>query len=414
MGFSGRLEGIAPSDIFQIISQNRMTGTLIARCPDGTAMVVFKEGQVIEAASDAERESLSHLLVSQGMVSKGTIEAAEQQMKNEPDRTLGAVLVDMRAITAKALEAVVLKQIGYIVHRLMSCDDGFLTFDRGETAVKRKINTREFLLPSGISPEFLIMERARIIDEDRRRGIDRRSQARDPLPGIEAPQAAGGDMQGLAASAAGTLLSRFRGILLLKAAALRSAAETAVRKGKELSVTAFQKGKQFAASASDWLRRGLIPRLSEIGSKARAFSPDGKALIFAGAGVIAAGAALFLLTASSSRTSGGDLLVTGRIVNIRANPATSGKVVAKVERGDTVSSVTFSDGWHQVRTRTGETGWVWKSLVERKEPAAGSKGAGRGRMVLVLPLIAGAALLGVGVLRKRRAMAPAPRTARRA
>ena len=45
MGFAGRLEGIAPSDIFQVISQSRMTGTLIARFQDGTAMVVFKNGQ---------------------------------------------------------------------------------------------------------------------------------------------------------------------------------------------------------------------------------------------------------------------------------------------------------------------------------------------------------------------------------
>ena len=68
MGFAGRLEGIAPSDIFQIISQSRMTGTLIARCQDGTAMVVFKNGQVIEAASDAPQESLGALLAAQGLV----------------------------------------------------------------------------------------------------------------------------------------------------------------------------------------------------------------------------------------------------------------------------------------------------------------------------------------------------------
>jgi len=182
MGFSGRLEGIAPSDIFQIISQNRMTGTLVARCPDRTAMVVFKDGQVMEATSDAPQEALGHVLVSQGLMSEETIAAAQERLKQEPDLSLGAILVQMGAISEKTLQSVVLRQIGHIVHRLMSCDDGFITFDRGEGAVKRKLNTREFFLPAGVSPEYLIMERARVVDEERRRVADRRSYSRGPLP----------------------------------------------------------------------------------------------------------------------------------------------------------------------------------------------------------------------------------------
>jgi hypothetical protein len=382
MGFAGRLEGIAPSDIFQIISQSRMTGTLIARCPDGTAMIVFKDGQVMEAASDAAQESLGHLLVSQGLMSEKTIEAAQDRLKQEPDRSLGAILVQMGAISEKALDTVVYRQIGYIVQRLMSCDDGFITFDRGDMAVKRKLNTREFFLPSGVSPEYLIMEGARVVDEERRKKPDRRTHAPGPAIGAEPTQ----EHAPAQASAVLPMLSSwFQSIT----SDLRRAAKTV-----------FRKGQRIARSAIDLARRELIPWLKKAPGKVRAFSPDGRALIVAGIIGVAVGAALIVLTAHSSRTAGSELLVTGRVVKVRANPTTDAKVVAKMERGETVSSISFNEGWHQVRTRTGDTGWVWQSLVERKETK--SAAVGYGTIGYGLVLVTGVALLITGIIRQRK------------
>ncbi|MEK6742412.1 MAG: DUF4388 domain-containing protein [Nitrospirota bacterium] len=401
MGFSGRLEGIAPSDIFQIISQSRMTGTLIARCQEGTAMVVFKNGQVIEAASDTPQESLGSLLVSQGIVGEGAIGAAEQRMKKNTDLPLGAILVDMGAISAKTLEAVVLKQIEHIVHRLVSCEDGFITFDRGETAVNRKINTREFLFPSGVSTEYLLMEGARVIDEERRQGSDRRAQARSPLHGGELPREASlraGEQEG-AGAAMHALLSWFRGIRLPKAVELRSAAVSVVRKGK-----------QIAGSASDLLRRTVAPRLESALGWVRAFSPDGRAMMLAGITVTVVGIALILLFTLSFDTAGGDLVVTGRVVNIRAKPSTTAKVVAKAGKGETLSPVSSREGWHEVRTRTGGTGWVSQRLVERKERKG--PGVSYDMKGFELVLVAGLALIVVGIMRRRRIAAAPPRMLR--
>jgi hypothetical protein len=392
MGFSGRLEGIAPSDIFQIISQNRMTGTLIARCPDRTAMIVFKEGQVMEATSDAPQESLGHLLVSQGLMTAETIAVAQERLKQDPDQSLGAILVRMGAITEKTLESVVFRQIGHIVHRLMSCDDGFITFDRGEGAVKRKLNTREFFLPSGVSPEYLIMERARVADEERRRGQDRRGQPRVASPAGPEQQR----LQPAAEAGPAGLLSWFKAIRLPKAEGLRSSTASVVLKVKEI-----------AGSLAGRAKDGLVPRLKTALAGIRAFSPDGRVMIIAGISGIAAGLALILLTAYSSDTSGSELMVTGRIVNIRANPATTAKVVAKAERGERVTALSFNEGWHEVRTKTGETGWVWNTLVERNESA--DRGPGYHAAGCGLLLAAGLALLAVGIMRRRRtASAAAP------
>src|SRR5574340_699762 len=91
----------------------------------------------------------------------------------------------MGAISQKALEAVVLRQIERIVSRLVTCEDGFITFDRGETALRRKLNTNEFFMDSGISTEYLMMEGARVIDEERerRKSSDRRKSQPDVSAG---------------------------------------------------------------------------------------------------------------------------------------------------------------------------------------------------------------------------------------
>jgi hypothetical protein len=381
MGLAGRLEGIASSDIFQIISQNRMTGTLIARCQEGTAMVIFKNGKVIEAASDAPQESLGHLLVTQGIVREETLDSAQDRRKREPDRPLGAILVEMGAISEHALEDVVLRQIGHIVHRLVSCEDGFFTFDSGEMALKRKLNTREFFLPSGVSAEYLMIERARTFDEERRSGADRRGPA--PGPDIETEPAvvAAQDLAVTGTAAAlGRRFSWFRGIRLPKTA------EDVVRKGDRL-----------VASATELVRRAVL-RLKTALRKVRAFSPDGRALIYTGIAFIAAGTALMLLTTFSSRTRENDLVVAGRVANLRATPSTAAKVIAKTTKGETLSHISSAKGWHKVRTKAGSTGWIWEKLVEQKVPTVPTMGYAMTGFGLVL--IAGLPLLIAGMMRK--------------
>ena len=399
MGFSGRLEGIAPSDIFQIISQNRMTGTLIARCQDGTAMVVFKDGQVIEATSDAPQESLGYLLVSQGLASEKTIAAAKERRRQSPEKPLGALLVDMGAISPKTLESVVLRQIERIVNRLMICEDGFITFDRGETALKRKLNTNEFFLDSGVSTEFLMMEGARVFDEEQARikGSDRRKsqpdvaadegpegerrRLTDEQPAIAAPAPAQSDK----------LPSWFQDISFPSYAAFT-----------EAEVDLYRQGRQIVRSAADRVRNAFLPWFRTAWSRITALSPDGRALIYAGIGAIAAAVGVIILFSTTLQTTGGDLLITGKVVKLRAEPTTEAEVVARITQGELVSPIEFKDDWHQVKTKAGETGWVWKTLVEQQEKKTFR--VFRYRVTgFELLLLAGLAFLAIGVLRKRKA-----------
>jgi hypothetical protein len=187
MSLVGRLEDLALPDIFQIISLSKKTGTLVVRSRKGTGMVVFKDGQVIQAASDGIRDSLGNILVSQGMLDEAALSRAVALQKRQADTPLGMILVEMGAVAAQTLETVVRKQIEEIIYDLLAWEEGFFNFELGEIAPKDKIeiDTQEFLLKSGISAEYLLIEGTRILDE--RRNDEKKSGAAAPRP-VPPPQ----------------------------------------------------------------------------------------------------------------------------------------------------------------------------------------------------------------------------------
>lgn len=182
MSLVGRLEDLALPDIFQIISLSKKTGTLIVRSRKGTGMVVFKDGQVIQAASDSIRDYLGNILVSQGMLTEGVLSQALAAQQREADKPLGMILTEMGAVAAQTLESVVRKQIEEIIYDLLAWEEGFFNFELGEIAPKDKIeiDTQEFLLKSGISAEYLLMEGTRILDEKRKNMPKAASSAKAP------------------------------------------------------------------------------------------------------------------------------------------------------------------------------------------------------------------------------------------
>jgi len=190
MSLVGRLEDLALPDIFQIISLSKKTGTLIVRSRKGTGMVVFKSGQVIQAASDSIRDSLGNILVSQGMLDEAALARALALQKREADTPLGMILMEMGAVSAQTLESVVRKQIEEIIYDLLAWEEGFFNFELGEIAPKDKIeiDTQEFLLKSGISAEYLLMEGTRILDEKRQDGRRQGSPRQEPAAPPPSPK----------------------------------------------------------------------------------------------------------------------------------------------------------------------------------------------------------------------------------
>jgi hypothetical protein len=189
MSLVGRLEDLALPDIFQIISLSRKTGTLVVRSRRGTGMVVFKDGQVIQAASDSIRDSLGNILVSQGMLDEAVLSKALAMQKQESEKPLGMILMDMGMVAAQTLQSVIRKQIEEIIYDLLDWEEGFFNFELGEIVPKDtiEIDTQEFLLKAGISAEYLLMEGTRILDE--RRKDEKKPAAPRTTPATASPAA---------------------------------------------------------------------------------------------------------------------------------------------------------------------------------------------------------------------------------
>jgi hypothetical protein len=183
MSLVGRLEDLALPDIFQIISLSKKTGSLVVRSRKGTGIIVFKSGQVIQAGSDSIRDSLGNILVSQGMIDATDLSAALAVQKSTPDKQLGMILVESGAVAAKTIEDVVRQQIEEIISDMLGWQEGFFNFELGDVTPKDQIevNTQNFLLKSGLSAEYLLMEGTRLLDE-RRNNQQPKAPAPPPKP----------------------------------------------------------------------------------------------------------------------------------------------------------------------------------------------------------------------------------------
>jgi hypothetical protein len=190
MSLVGRLEDLALPDIFQIISLSKKTGTLVVRSRKGTGMIVFKNGQVVQAGNDVIRDSLGNILVSQGMVAQADLAAALARQKMSPDKPLGMLLVETKATTTQVIEDVVRQQIEEIIYDLLAWEEGFFNFELGEVAPKDKIeiDTQDLLLKSGLSAEYLLMEGTRILDE-KRKGRGKNTASVPTAPAASKPDA---------------------------------------------------------------------------------------------------------------------------------------------------------------------------------------------------------------------------------
>ncbi len=188
MSLVGRLEDLALPDIFQIISLSKKTGTLVVRSRKGTGLVVFRNGQVIQAGSDVIRDSLGNILVSQGMIDTADLSAALAVQRSTPDKPLGMILVESGVTNAKVIEDVVRQQIEEIVYDLLAWEEGFFNFELGDISPKDKIevDTQDFLLKSGLSAEYLLMEGTRILDE-RRKDQGKKAPSAEPSRPAAAP-----------------------------------------------------------------------------------------------------------------------------------------------------------------------------------------------------------------------------------
>jgi len=162
MSLEGRLEDLGLSDIFQIISLSKRSGVLTLIRKEGTGRLVFNQGQVIFATSDT-RSRLGYTLVKKAIITNDDLEYALRIQKGRGSmKPIGALLMEMGAVSAEVLEREIREHIIYIVKDLLSWNTGSFHFELGPAMEE------DIILRVGLNTEFLLLEGARLQDEEQR------------------------------------------------------------------------------------------------------------------------------------------------------------------------------------------------------------------------------------------------------
>ena len=167
MSLVGRLEDLALSDIFQILSIGRKTGTLILKGSRGNALIVFKNGLVVRAETDDIDVTFGEDLLNAGFVKDTFFHLASEVKKKLPEKSIPEILYEFGSINRETLEKMTRKRIEKVVCQLLFWQDGDFQFELDDIDPKGKAEVPDpgWELSKGMSPEYLLIEGARVHDE---------------------------------------------------------------------------------------------------------------------------------------------------------------------------------------------------------------------------------------------------------
>ena len=175
MSLVGNLEDLGLGEILQIVSLSRKSGVLQLNSLDRDGRVIFHDGKVIRASASTFPENIGDLVIRAGMVDLETLKKALViQHESDDGRRIGDVLVSDFGVDREAIDTAVREQVEKIVYSFFSWDEGAFSFELGDPGelAATTLNPLQFMLDSGLNPQWLAMEGSRILDEKRHRGED--------------------------------------------------------------------------------------------------------------------------------------------------------------------------------------------------------------------------------------------------
>jgi len=129
MALIGRLEDLRLAELFQLIALFRKSGKLTLSRGDATGIFLFRDGKVFHANNGYSSPSLGEFLVDRHLISQEALDAAvATQRLSEERKKLGAILVEMGAISYETLQEVLGDQIQEIAREFLRWDSGFFNF----------------------------------------------------------------------------------------------------------------------------------------------------------------------------------------------------------------------------------------------------------------------------------------------
>jgi hypothetical protein len=186
MSFSGRLETLELSALLQTLGASSPSGRLTLTSLDGHAVIVFRDGLVVYAASSASPETLAARLLRQGLVSEADLTAAlERQHDGTRFHPLGEILAERGVLAQGTLGAVVRQRLQEVVSELLEWDTGYFHFVPSPEGARGdvEVDLSDFVVAEGIAPMELLMHAMALLEGGQRPASSKPMSADSPEKG---------------------------------------------------------------------------------------------------------------------------------------------------------------------------------------------------------------------------------------
>jgi hypothetical protein len=169
-------------DVLQFIYASRRSGTLHMESRNRRGFVVFRDGNIVQASTNAADNSLGHILIARGRVTDEDLAAAvaaqRLQYKGMP---LGRVMVELGLLEEPDLKAAVVHQIEGAVRDFVLWLDGDFVFELGaggDAPDDVSVSLEGILSGVNVDTQHLLLECIRIFDERGKEEADRENAER--------------------------------------------------------------------------------------------------------------------------------------------------------------------------------------------------------------------------------------------
>lgn len=168
MSLFGKLEDTPLQELLQVIAASQVTGKLRLTGHDREGIMVFRNGNVVYAASSAARQTLGNLLLLDNLVSEDYLsDALDRQHAAKDEQRLGSILVEMGAIDEETLANVVRHQTERVITEFVSWEHGYFKLDKLdlEDFGEIEVDATEFLMREGLNTDKLLSDLEAKIEE---------------------------------------------------------------------------------------------------------------------------------------------------------------------------------------------------------------------------------------------------------
>lgn len=164
----GSIQDLPLVDILQVLAGQKKTGTLILSRKGNEGMIVIKEGMIVYAISPGKRMNLTDLLLSYKIITAEQLESAlEIQRQSDYKHRLANIFIEHGFCSKEVLNKYISLQIEHAVTDLLNWQNGEFHFEIENVLFDHHvaIDPENLTLDYGFSPQYLIWEATRSIDD---------------------------------------------------------------------------------------------------------------------------------------------------------------------------------------------------------------------------------------------------------